>query len=274
MLYPHVIAAPDFSKTGGFGPHETPQYLYLNPKSPLVSDSNFRENYGIANLTYPPGFDMAKTPLVAFRRSDFLLDRDEVLDVFSKHNPSGNRSQVFGGDASTDITTKTYLDLFNSKLPEGGYRVLVVNTAGHWSPRTLKDLPGGMPALLKLFGDAMSKWMDDVIKAIPETSGKRVIARAYLPGHNGCFGFHKPLTQIQRDQGGLYNWDWMDRFNQLFESIIESHKLSHVNFLEIARPGRLRPDAHTTSDCLHFSVGTGVIEGWTEYIWDFLRRQS
>lgn len=60
MLYPHVIHTPTFPKFEGKAVDShlaLPQELYLNPESPLV-----------ASIKFPPHFDIAKTPLVSFRR--------------------------------------------------------------------------------------------------------------------------------------------------------------------------------------------------------------
>ena len=70
MLSPHFRATPDW--TQGFD-RAWPQNLYLAPSSPLLP-----------HLRLPPGFDVARTPLVTFRRIDTLLE-PTALDALYGH---------------------------------------------------------------------------------------------------------------------------------------------------------------------------------------------
>lgn len=73
MLFPHVRAAPEAPYLD-----RVMQTLYLNPDSPLVP-----------SLTFPDGFSIADTPLVAFRRRR-LLDPAEYMPMFTAPLPHAN----------------------------------------------------------------------------------------------------------------------------------------------------------------------------------------
>ncbi|KAJ1300925.1 hypothetical protein OPQ81_003351 [Rhizoctonia solani] len=271
LLYPHVRATPDYGPTGGGGPRDWPQNLYLNPSSPLISQ-----------LKPPVGFDMERTPLVTFRRVDLLFDKPE-LDAIHRAmhtNASGDvPDTLFGPEAaeSYNLSPNTYLEQFTQPLPEGNYRNLIVSTAGHW---TTGSLPGARdpddtkagatnPAVYKTFVEAVRVWTNQVSSALINDSKERqVLIRAYLPGHEyDCHKEPGPLTEVREFSQEWYNWSWIGRMNEAFKAAIASKGNSRIKFLGLDRMALLRPDAHALSDCLHIQVGAGIFEGWSRYIW-------
>ncbi|KAJ3493933.1 hypothetical protein NMY22_g20144 [Coprinellus aureogranulatus] len=102
--------------------------------------------------------------------------------------------------------------------------------------------------------------------------GKReVVVRAYLPGHEDCHSHRTAWEEIVPFKWNWYNWGEIWRFNRIFENVLQNY--ANVHFLKIDRPGRLRPDAHASGDCLHIMSGAGVLEGWSHYIWHYLTRE-
>ncbi|EIW83551.1 hypothetical protein CONPUDRAFT_122139 [Coniophora puteana RWD-64-598 SS2] len=99
---------------------------------------------------------------------------------------------------------------------------------------------------------------------------KRVVVRAYLPGHEDCHNFYQPWWRIKPFQFQWYNWAWIKDFNQIFQNLLTPQMYPFIHYLPIDRPARLRPDAHATGDCLHLMSGTGVLEGWSHYIWHYV----
>ncbi|QRV84481.1 hypothetical protein RhiJN_12497 [Ceratobasidium sp. AG-Ba] len=249
LLYPHVIATPDYAPHGGSGPRDWPQNLYLNPSSPLVDQ-----------LKPPAGFDIKRTPLVTFRRVDLLFEPSELDAIhLSMHNSSDSvPSTLFGPEASEsyNLSPDKYLSIFTAPLPEANYKVLLVSTAGHW---TTASLPGARdpsdvqkeatnPAVYKTFVEAVRVWTKKVSGALKEpsvgqgvkNSEKQVLIRAYLPGHE--FDCHKETGPLTR-------------------AAIRVEGNPQLRFLGLDKPALLRPDAHSLSDCLHIQIGAGIFEG-------------
>jgi len=104
---------------------------------------------------------------------------------------------------------------------------------------------------------------------------REVVIRPYLPGDDACHTkevlWTEPLTQPRDLKGASYNWEWIPKFNALFKEAARQRDHPNIHYVDIERPGRLRPDAHALSDCLHLTVGAGVIEGWTQYIHYYTR---
>ncbi|GLB45042.1 hypothetical protein LshimejAT787_1901200 [Lyophyllum shimeji] len=278
VLYPHVVATPVYTPKSYFD-RTWPQNLYLNPDSPLVKD-----------LYLPPGFNMTGTPLVTFRRVDLLLTKEELVDLHNTLHPDTTADfSLFSEEAVWSLSPTYYMPLFF----EGNYSTMVVSTGGHWTTTLFggygKDKPAafhgaklGIDGVLDFFGHAMRKWADDVQGALKEAArkdeGKRkrqVLVRAYLPGHDACHGNKKPWKEVYTPLWASYNWGSIWRYNEVFENIITDvpEKYPDLHYLAIERPGRLRPDAHATGDCLHIMVGAGVMEGWTHYIWHYVSKE-
>lgn len=232
MLYPHVIATPNYTLNPYFD-RAWPQNLYLNPKSPLV------------NKLHPPlGFNISTTPLVTFRRVDLLLTEEQLSELYRTTNPEKAAQENFqlmaGGDQAWEILPSEYLSIFTAPLPEANYGTMVVSTAGHWTVTTLPGLKDdsmrkqGIDNVLNFFSDAMKVWAGLVqgwmtgAEQSPEahmgggayTKGGRrrqVVVRSYLPGHDNCHNLFEPWSWYK--QGGpdmSYNWGFIREFNQRF----------------------------------------------------------
>ncbi|KAF7790710.1 hypothetical protein EIP86_001666 [Pleurotus ostreatoroseus] len=284
LLYPHVIATPNYT-LNPFWDRAWPQNLYLNPNSPLVP-----------HLKPPAGFNLSTTPLVTFRRVDLMLTQDQLNGLYKTSHPDriGDNEDftLFGGDGIWEIDPREVLRIFTAPLPEANYGTLITSTAGHWTVGTfpaLRDdaeMGQGIQNVLDLFDEAMPVWadimqdwlsVDEKLNNRGYTAGGRkreVMVRAYLPGHDGCHNIKHPWeTYEQADQALSYNWGYIPTFNKLFERALDSPKYPNVHFLPIDQPALLRPDAHSGGDCLHLMSGSGVIEGWSHYIWHYVTRE-
>lgn len=289
LLYPHVIATPKYTEGVSFD-RGWPQNLYLNPSSPLLQHKH---------ISFPDGFDITVTPLVTFRRIDLLFSQAELLDIHRSIYPSPPQAQgfkLFSDEPVWTLPLASYLDLFTSPLPLGNYATMVVSTAGHWTTTLFSgyrdedkaDAGYGIdPGLLSFFNEAMTIWAREVQAVLwnqhrsnlrfgrpAKKKKRRVLVRSYLPGHEDCHAAREPWAEVQPFVWNWYNWGYVDAFNRVFETILaERTRFPDIYYLPIDRPGRLRPDAHTTGDCLHIMTGAGVLEGWTHYIWHYVTHE-
>ncbi|OSX65874.1 hypothetical protein POSPLADRAFT_1131781 [Postia placenta MAD-698-R-SB12] len=285
-LYPHVLATPDYSSGGSFD-RAWPQHLYLSPASPLLP-----------HLALPPSFDVAKTPLVTFRRVDLLLDQAELEALYAATRPTlAEARPLFSAEQFWSLGPRAYVrELFLGALPEHNYGTLVISTAGHWTTTLMSGFaddaaPGrGIDGVLDFFGDAMGVWAREVQGLLDEWAAnrtrthtrwgggrapakKQVVVRAYLPGHEDCHDEREPWAVWKPFVWGWYNWASIGEFNRRFEDVLNSTRYPDIHFLPIDRPALLRPDAHSAGDCLHIMTGAGVLEGWTHYIWHYITRE-
>ncbi|KAJ4490989.1 hypothetical protein J3R30DRAFT_3427842 [Lentinula aciculospora] len=285
LLYPHVVATPDYVKNPYFN-RAWPQNLYLNPDSPLVSQ-----------LSFPEGFNTTETPLITFRRIDLLLSLEELVELHkqkhSKDDNFGSNFTLFSNEAVWTMSPSQYVsDILLSPLPKGNYANLIVSTAGHWTTTMFSGYANdtdkadvehhgeGIDGLIDFFGEAMEFWanqvqdtiMNDQTGVVLASGGRarrQAMVRAYLPGHEDCHDHRKPWAEIEPMKWNWYNWGSIWKYNEIFETLLSKPDYPDIHYLSIDRPARLRPDAHATGDCLHIMAGAGVLEGWTEYIWHY-----
>lgn len=278
-LHPHVIATPDYT-SGASWDRGWPQNLYLKPDSPLVN-----------TITFPPDFNISSSPLVTFRRIDILFSQGELNALYHTQNPHfSSNDTLFSEETVWTLPIYEYLDIFFSPA---NYGTMVVSTGGHWTTtlfsyfrdESKKDSGYGIESVLHFFEVSMQKWASEVQMALwkdekrggakrTRKGGKRVVIRAYLPGHEDCHSFRKPWAEVQPFVWNWYNWGNIWDFNLRFEKVLSAReKYPNIYFLPIDRPARLRPDAHATGDCLHIMTGAGVLEGWTHYIWQFITHE-
>lgn len=214
ILHGHVIATPDYT-TGESWDRGWPQNLYLAPTSPLVASINF-----------PVNFDITKTPLITFRRIDILFSKEELIQIHREIQPPGTileDDSLFGEQAVWTLPFSEYNTEFTAPLPRGNYKTMVVSTAGHWTVETFsKTSPPGIDGVLNLFKHAMERWAEKVqahIKTSDQAAGltwrlgplakkarrKRVVVRAYLPGHEDCHSFREPwkISSLSNGIGGI-----------------------------------------------------------------------
>ncbi|CDO72502.1 hypothetical protein BN946_scf184980.g43 [Trametes cinnabarina] len=292
LLYPHVLATPDYIAHPYYD-RAWPQNLYLNPSSPLVS-----------TLTFPPGFDIASTPLVTFRRVDLLQEPAALDALYRALHPDSRiakeNASLFSDEATWNLAPSEYVKLFTAPLPRANYATLIVSTGGHWTTTLFSGLRDtemehdGIQNVIDFFGEAMEAWARQVQDLLDEAereeqlaekaskerlpwngrdrkrAPRQVLARAYLPGHEDCHDYRAPWTEYKPGRWGWYNWNQIQDFNRIFDTILASRKFPDIHYLPIDRPARLRPDAHAAGDCLHFMTGAGVLEGLTQYIWHFV----
>ncbi|EIN11174.1 hypothetical protein PUNSTDRAFT_82721 [Punctularia strigosozonata HHB-11173 SS5] len=293
LLYPHVRATPNYTENPYFD-RAWPQHLYLSPQSPLLP-----------SLSLPPGFSISSTPLVTFRRVDLLLSGPELESLYATSLPALAASKpLFSDEKYWSLSPKEYVDdLF---LP-GRYSTLVLSTGGHWTTTLLSAFRDdsapqdgyGISGVLAFFHDAMALWASTVQRSLDSyrsgseyddlegASGatpnaaaavpKRVVVRAYLPGHEDCHDYGEPWTAVKPMRWNWYNWASIKDFNSIFETLLNGgegrRRYPDLHFLPIDRPALLRPDAHAAGDCLHIMTGAGVLEGWSHYIWHFVTRE-
>ncbi|KAI0078652.1 hypothetical protein K474DRAFT_893448 [Panus rudis PR-1116 ss-1] len=275
VLYPHVRAIPDYEHA--HFDRAYPQNLLLNPDSPLVT-----------KLKLPPGFNLSSTPLVTYRRVDLMLSKDELLTLHSELYHPPHTFSLFSQQSVWTMSPHQYMDIFQSPLPEGNYGTLVINTAGHWvidlfhgfrNHTKSIDEGSGIDQLLPFFREAMTRWADVVQSRLKSDIGtvggrsRQVVVRAYNPGHPDCHSVRHPWKEWKPYTRTFWNWPWIGEFNDIFQDVLSSSSYPDIHFLAIDKPGRLRPDAHVTGDCLHIMAGAGIIEGWTQYIWHYITRE-
>ena len=233
ILYPHVIAMPDFTVLPGYD-HAWPQFLYLNPSSPLIS-----------KLSFPKGFNITSTPLVIHRRIDILLSKDELISIHKSVQPPNvtlEDTSLFSEEGIWTLPVAEYVDEFLAPLPKGNYATMVVSTAGHWTTSVFSKVePPGIKGVLNLFEAAVERWSEEVQSALrmhartdvfsdvsyppwfrlwsqlPKQKERRVVIRAYLPGHEDCHNVRQPWDEVQPFKWNYYNWNEIRQFNALFE---------------------------------------------------------
>ncbi|KAJ2913338.1 hypothetical protein MD484_g7073, partial [Candolleomyces efflorescens] len=294
LLYPHVLATPDYDKA--FFHRAWPQHLYLNPSSPLLhSDS---EGFTASTkLRLPENFDIQKTPLVTFRRNDLLYLKEELEVIHRELHPEFYKAnatfKLFGQKAVWTLSPFTYLDdIFFA--PSSHYRTLVVSTAGHWTTNLFtgyerpsvtegEDNPEGTghekevqpvyeyDGILKFFEEVMERWVTRVQHLGADRLGENqgaalelrpltVIVRAYLPGHEDCHAHRSTWQEIVPYKEVFRNWGEIWRYNQVFENLLsptgrQGTEYKNIHYLPIDRPGRLRPDS--VSSVLSHTLPTG-----------------
>ncbi|TEB28043.1 hypothetical protein FA13DRAFT_1735932 [Coprinellus micaceus] len=324
LLYPHVVAVPDYQH--GTFDRGWPQNLFLNPTSPLLQDRNNSADATFKPLRLPPGFDIAQTPLVTYRRVDLLWSRDELSQMHRELHPEVYEQnptfKLFSDDLTWTMSPDIYLDIFTKPLPQANYAAMIVSTAGHWttglflgyhnpdgdasktlfsnetevtasSPPLLTFKAGegeklGYDGVLNFFGEVMDRWGKKVKSTLDSDRGavlssgpagrtvtalRQVIIRPYFPGHADCHSHREPWSEIHPWESADQYWNWADiwKYNRIFEALLAPYERLH--FLKIDKPARLRPDAHSSHDCLHLMSGAGVLEGWTHYVWHYLTRE-
>ncbi|KAF9227079.1 hypothetical protein BS17DRAFT_695528 [Gyrodon lividus] len=287
LLYPHVHATPNYTENPYFD-RAWPQNLYLSTTSPLL-----------AELDFPDGFSIESTPLVTFRRVDLLLNQEDLESLYhstlrteaDEQDPGATNSttkSLFSEEQTWSLSPSEYMPIFLSSPPDGNYGTLIVSTAGHWTTTLMSafrddgagdDGGWGIEGVKAFFKVAMRTWAGQIQDALDEyrrnggNRQKQVIVRAYLPGHEDCHDHREPWTEIEPYHWKWYNWPWIGDFNAIFQGLLATPEFPDIFYLPIERPGRLRPDSHAAGDCLHIMSGTGVLEGWSHYIWHYVTRE-
>ncbi|KAJ7283348.1 hypothetical protein C8J57DRAFT_1120801, partial [Mycena rebaudengoi] len=273
MLYPHVRATPDYTNKPHFD-RAWPQNLYLNAESPLVS-----------SFTFPQGFSVADTPLVTFRRVDLLFEKQQLVELHRSLRAEPANFTLLSSEPVWSLDPAEYMNIFTA----GYYKTMVVSTGGHWTTTLFSGYRDeakvhagyGIDGVVQFFGQAMDEWANYVQRVLTKDQkhkpgGRRkreVVVRAYLPGHEDCHKESKPWNEIKPFVWNWWNWGSIWEFNFKFEKMLSGAKFQNIHYLPIDVPGRLRPDTHVSSDCLHIVAGPGVLEGWSHYISHFVTHE-
>lgn len=177
---------------------------------------------------------------MTFRRVDLLFEKSELVDLHRKVNNPPEGFTLFSDEATWDLSPTYYLDLFTGSLPQANYGTMVVSTGGHWTTTLFSGFKDeaatqsgyGINNVIAFFKHAMHSWAKQVqhrldvdegyirrgyIRGLGTRGKRRVVARAYLPGHEDCHDFKKPWTTIQPFVWNWYNWGNIWEFNQVFE---------------------------------------------------------
>ncbi|KAL6303547.1 hypothetical protein BKA93DRAFT_734873 [Sparassis latifolia] len=278
ILYPHVRATPNYTENPYFD-RAWPQHLYLSPTSPLLP-----------HLSLPPHFNISGTPLVTFRRVDLLFSQPELVSLYAELHPDKAAEpgwSLFSDEKAWSLPPAEYLALFGADDAGARYRTLVASTGGHWTTTLFSGLAdadapgGGIQNVLDFYTVAMRRWADAVQTALDGMNSAgggggaphQVVVRAYLPGHEDCHDWREPWTEWHPYKWNWYNWPWIGDFNAIFDDLLSRPRYPDIHYLAIDRPALLRPDGHAAGDCLHLIAGTGVLEGWSHYIWHYVTRE-
>lgn len=101
-----------------------PQQLYLLPDSPLVP-----------HLKFPPGFDIATTPLVTFLRCDFLMRVKTLNRLYQALHDPPHGFRLFREEDQKTSGPEDYMPVFTD--PKNHYSTMIVSTAAWWNVRTV-----------------------------------------------------------------------------------------------------------------------------------------
>ncbi|GAA6051911.1 hypothetical protein JCM3770_006571 [Rhodotorula araucariae] len=253
VLFPHVYVV--------WGAGWWEQHMYLKPDAAILS-----------GLDLPASFNVATTPLISNLRTDHGFTKPELISIYEATPQSAETpvSQLFTDYPVQSPPINEYLARFFE--PEHNYHALVFSTAAHFTPREFA-FPAGQPAIAPFYEAVVRRWVTVARAALDDDAGgtREIIVRGASSGHDECHArLAGPLNATETPRQESYNWGEIARYNDVFEGIVAEANHSRLSYLALERPSQLRPDAHS-EDCLHFAVGTGVFEGWTDYIAYFLR---
>lgn len=202
---------------------------------------------------------------------------DYMLELFLRPSGPRNITTEISPSYGASTTPADAIELERRTTQSARYRALIFSTGAHFSSRHF-NLPS-TAAHLEFFDLVVSTFLDKVAEALEKASehekrDKEVIVRPTSNGHDDCHAAKGPLKDVDRNKSSKYSWNDMWDMNDRAEALVQ--KLAHpqVSWLDITRPSTLRPDAHTNDDCLHLSMGTGVVEGWTRYLAYWLREKA
>ncbi|GAA5827129.1 hypothetical protein JCM11251_001129 [Rhodosporidiobolus azoricus] len=256
-LFPHVEVR--------WGAGWWEQLMYLRPESPLAS-------------SLPPSFDITSSPLVANLRTDHGFAKDELRAIYESTPQAAliPSSKLFTEYPVQSPPVEEYLDRFFSRpRPDADwssserYHTLIFSTAAHFTPREFA-FPGGQPEIAPFYQALVANWTSTVASYLDtDEGGREVLVRSATSGHDKCKQHFAPFEDTWPTPKS-YNWADIPTMNEVIEAEVEKASHPRLSFLSLDRPAQLRPDAHA-ADCLHIAVGTGIFEGFTDYIAYWLR---
>ncbi|KAM0750137.1 hypothetical protein T439DRAFT_380870 [Meredithblackwellia eburnea MCA 4105] len=254
FMYPHVRV--DWGRKGW-----EEQHMYLRSNTPLYD-----------SLKFPPSFSLDYTPLVTNLRTDQGFSPPELRKLYHKKTPTAQHlRQPLTTYPVASPSFDSYISTF--LLDRRNYRSLIMSMGSHFTPR---EFNFGMDDIFKFFKTVVEDWVSQVKEKLDKdpvaTGQRRVIVRSATSGHGECKSHFKPYQSDPEKPETEYNWGWMDKFNDVFKTAVSEANHPQISFLSLERPAKLRPDGHA-ADCLHISVGLGIIEGWTKYLYHYLTMQ-
>ncbi|OAV97089.1 hypothetical protein PTTG_05786 [Puccinia triticina 1-1 BBBD Race 1] len=253
-LAPYVTAVPVFTPET---PWNATQHLYLNNASSLVQ-----------SMELPDGFDLNTTPLVSILRSGLLLSKPEIKEVIEKNNLINDDKPMFGPEKVFDMHTAEYTaDFLDPKLR---YSKMIASSGAHYTAMLFQDRP--FHQIADIFHYNFERWaeiMTEVLKD-PRSKGKKILYRTATAGHDKCNLERKgPWNEEKILETPVWNWQIIPLFNKIADSVITALNQPRLELMAIERPAMMRPDGHILIDCLHFTVGAGIIEGWTDFLYNY-----
>lgn len=168
---------------------------------------------------------------------DLLFDQKELMAIHDTISPPFNRTHpsiskdLFGDEQLWVVPASKYLSLFTAPSPMN-YRVLFINTAGHWTTTTF-GLKGGLNEIINLFKFAVDRWLIVVNEALKKDEKREVVVRAYLGGHDECHYSQGPVLKPIPYTHEIYNWNSIWKFNDSKLSLVLSYLHSLVRWLLI-----------------------------------------
>ncbi|EFP84686.1 uncharacterized protein PGTG_10845 [Puccinia graminis f. sp. tritici CRL 75-36-700-3] len=253
-LAPYVIAVPHFTPET---PWNATQHLYLDNTTSLVQ-----------NMELPLGFNINTTPLVSILRSGLLLSKPEIKEVIEKHKLIDDDKPMFGPEKVFDMHTSEYTaDFLDPKLR---YSKMIASSGAHYTAMLFQDRP--FHQIAEIFHYNFERWaeiMSEVLKD-PRSKGKKILYRTATAGHDKCNLERKgPWNEEKILETPVWNWQVIPLFNKIADSVLTALNQPRLELMAIERPAMMRPDGHILIDCLHFTVGAGIIEGWTDFLYNY-----
>lgn len=138
----------------------------------------------------------------------------ELHQTYASYDPESPTasSDLFGLNAQYDSHTASDAYLSEFALPANHYRLLLANTAGHWTTSTF-SLKGGMGEILHLFENTMQSWLARVAETV-RNKAQVVMVRSYGAGHEQCHEAKGPVKEPIKLVRNMWNWDSLHKFNQ------------------------------------------------------------
>ncbi|KAG8905646.1 hypothetical protein FRB99_008487 [Tulasnella sp. 403] len=219
-----------------------PVYQHLQQLYPNVPPERFREPIAIGVWT------------------DILLTDTEVGLVMHEVGYDAPIKKNFRtqGNWRSILQNLTELGGWDGERPG----ITIINVGAHWNPGYMFPAKGthliaAYSKLLKIVTDEMENFLEKL--------PMRVFYRAVSPGHEGCEGYHTPVSatdQITRPvevRTNSYGWHLFPRYNDLARKSFSSFYaggLDGIAYWDIWNMSAVRPDAHvgysvTNWDCMH-----------------------
>ncbi|GAA5866970.1 hypothetical protein JCM3774_003739 [Rhodotorula dairenensis] len=202
---------------------------------------------------------------------------DYMLELFLRPAGPRNITTEISPSYGASTTPPDAIELERRTTESAWYRALIFSTGQHFSARHFNLL--STEAHIEYFDLVVATVLDRIADALDsatedEKRNKEVVVRPTSNGHDECHAAKGPLEIPDRDKSSLYSWKDMWAMNDRAEALVRKVAHPQISWIDVMRPSTLRPDAHTNDDCLHLSMGTGVVEGWTRYLAYWLREKA